>query len=103
MAGLRVARLNGYVAQQFPQAATVVTKEAATLDCTLLAQEIVKVHGVQRESDQTGRFDALSVMGFAGDAGPGNERAKRSARLNADARLHQLQSLPAVKCGQRLS
>jgi len=58
---------------------------------------------VQSDIEQTGQFDALTVLGFVGDFGLGNGIAKYNASQKAERRLAQLQSLKAAKCSQRLS
>lgn len=101
--GVLLMLLSGCATKQYPQASAVTPEETAVLDCKLLDQAIVKAHHVQSEIDQTGRFDALTVMGFIGDFGIGNGIAKRNASHRADTRLQQLQSLKAAKCSQRVA
>jgi len=94
--------LTGCATKQYPQAA-VTPEESATLNCSALDQELVKAHSVQSDIEQTGQFDALTVLGFVGDFGLGNGIAKYNASQKAERRLTQLQSLKAAKCSQRLS
>ncbi|MBD9553868.1 hypothetical protein IB221_16605 [Pantoea sp. PNT01] len=95
--------LTGCATKQYPQAAAVTPEETATLNCSALDQELVKAQSVQSDIEQTGQFDALTVLGFVGDFGLGNGIAKYNASQKAERRLNQLQSLKAAKCSQRLS
>lgn len=95
--------VTGCATKHYPQSAAVTPEESAMLSCSALDQELVRVHSVQRDIDQTGQFDALTVLGFVGDFGLGNGIAKYSASQKAERRLTQLQSLKAAKCSQRLS
>ena len=91
--------LTGCATKQYPQASAVTPEETAMLNCSAL----VKAHSVQSDIEQTGQFDALTVLGFVGDFGLGNGIAKYNASQKAERRLTQLQSLKAAKCSQRLS
>ncbi|MDH2067418.1 hypothetical protein [Pantoea sp. GD03673] len=95
--------LSGCATKQYPQAAAVTPEETATLNCSALDQELVRAHSVQHDIEQTGQFDALTVLGFVGDFGLGNGIAKYNASQKAERRLTQLQSLKAAKCSQRLT
>jgi len=95
--------LTGCATKHYPQAAAVKPEETATLNCSALDQELVKAHSVQSDIEQTGQFDALTILGFVGDFGLGNGIAKYNASQKAERRLNQLQSLKAAKCSQRLS
>jgi len=95
--------LTGCATKQYPQAAAVTPEETATLNCSALDQELVKAHSVQSDIEQTGQFDALTVLGFVGDFGVGNGIAKYNATRKAEKRVTALQSLKAAKCSQRLS
>lgn len=95
--------LSGCATKQYPQASAVTPEETAMLNCSALDQELVKAHSVQSDIEQTGQFDALTVLGFVGDFGLGNGIAKYNASQKAERRLTQLQSLKAAKCSQRLS
>lgn len=72
--------------------------EAQTYDCAALNQEIAKSQSVKQQIDETGEFDALTVLGFVGDFGIGNGLAKASANSKVKARLEQLQKLQSVRC-----
>lgn len=95
--------LTGCATKQYPQAAAVTPEETAMLNCNALDQELVKAHSVQHDIEQTGQFDALTVLGFVGDFGLGNGIAKYNATRKAEKRVTALQSLKAAKCSQRLS
>jgi len=95
--------LTGCATKQYPQATAVTPEETATLNCSALDQELVKAHSVQSDIEQTGQFDALTVLGFVGDFGLGNGIAKYNATQKAEKRVTELQSLKAAKCNQRLS
>ena len=95
--------LSGCATKQYPQASAVTPEETAMLNCSALDQELAKAHSVQSDIEQTGQFDALTVLGFVGDFGLGNGIAKYNASQKAERRLTQLQSLKAAKCSQRLS
>jgi len=95
--------LTGCATKQYPQASAVTPEETVTLNCSALDQELVKVHSVQSDIEQTGQFDALTVLGFVGDFGLGNGIAKYNASRKAEKRVTALQSLKAAKCNQRLS
>lgn len=95
--------LSGCATKQYPQASSVTPEETAMLNCSALDQELVKAHSMQSDIEQTGQFDALTVLGFVGDFGLGNGIAKYNASQKAERRLTQLQSLKAAKCSQRLS
>jgi hypothetical protein len=95
--------LTGCATKQYPQAAAITPEETATLNCNALDQELVKAHSVQSDIEQTGQFDALTVLGFIGDFGLGNGIAKYNATHKAEKRVTELQSLKAAKCSQRLS
>lgn len=95
--------LTGCATKHYPQAAAVTPQETATLNCNALDQELVKAHGVQSDIEQTGQFNALTVLGFVGDFGLGNGIAKYNATRKAENRVTALQSLKAAKCSQRLS
>ena len=61
--------LTGCATKQYPQAAAVTPEETATLNCSALDQELVKAHSVQSDIDQTGQFDALTVLALSGISG----------------------------------
>jgi len=84
--------------KQYPQSAKVSDAEAQTYDCAALNQEIAKSQSVKQQIDETGEFDALTVLGFVGDFGIGNGLAKASANSKVKARLEQLQKLQSVRC-----
>ncbi|WP_336747946.1 hypothetical protein [Pantoea vagans] len=95
--------LTGCATKHYPQAAAVTPQETATLNCNDLDQELVKAHSVQSDIEQTGQFNALTVLGFIGDFGLGNGIAKYNATRKAEKQVTALQSLKAAKCSQRLS
>ncbi|MGK3144365.1 hypothetical protein [Pantoea sp. C2G6] len=95
--------LTGCATKHYPQATAVTAEESAKLDCSRLDQELGKAHSVQSDIEQTGQFDALTVLGFVGDFGLGNGIAKYNASQKAEKRLNQLQSLKAAKCSQRVT
>jgi len=90
--------LSGCALKQYPQSAKVSDAEAQTYDCAALNQEIAKSQSVKQQIDETGEFDALTVLGFVGDFGIGNGLAKASANSKVKARLEQLQKLQSVRC-----
>ncbi|KKB04438.1 hypothetical protein [Pantoea anthophila] len=103
LAALLALSLTGCATKHYPQASAVTPEETAMLSCGALDQELVKAHGVQSDIEQTGRFDALTVLGFVGDFGLGNGIAKYNASQKVARRVSQLQSLKAAKCSQPLA
>ncbi|HBV91078.1 hypothetical protein NIM72_17070 [Pantoea sp. B550] len=101
--GLLVLVLTGCATKHYPQAAAVTPQETATLNCNVLDQELSKAYSVQSDIEQTGQFNALTVLGFVGDFGLGNGIAKYNATRKVEKRVTALQSLKAAKCSQRLS
>jgi hypothetical protein len=95
--------LVGCATKHYPQASAISAEETAALDCQTLNQEIIKTQNLQSEIQQTGDFNALTVLGFIGDFGLGNGIAKYSASHKADTRLNQLQQIKNARCSQRLS
>lgn len=90
--------LSGCSTKQYPQSAPVSITEINIMDCKDVKLEIAKMEAVNREIEETGRFDGRTVLGFLGDFGIGNGLAKEEARKKAQDRMWRLQSLKESKC-----
>lgn len=95
---LCVILLSGCALKQYPQLPEVSDAEVQAYDCQALQAQIVKTREVQQQIATTGKFDALTVVGFFIDLGIGNGVAKANATRRATTRLQQLEALQAVRC-----
>lgn len=92
--------LSGCALKQYPKSPPVSAVQADQLDCQGVQQQIVKQQKVQQDIDETGEFDALTVVGAAMDFGIGNGIAKHQAQKQATEREQQLQQLASAKCNR---
>ena len=90
--------LTACATKQYPQAAKMMPYEADAFSCRDIRVEIIKTKSVQEEIERTGEFDGLTVLGFLGDFGIGNQIAKDTARKKVEDRLQTLQTLEQKKC-----
>ncbi|EHQ1633091.1 hypothetical protein MWM51_002245 [Salmonella enterica] len=92
--------ITGCATKQYPQAPVVTGEEARVFDCNAVNQEIAKSRAIQNEIVATSQFDGRSILAFLGDFGIGNAIAHNEATKKVNARLNQLETLKAEKCGK---
>ncbi len=89
--------VTGCATKRYPIATPLSGAESELMTCEQLQLELIKAEQIENQIDETGEFDAKSVLGILGDFGIGNAMAKGEARAALSERKTTIRTAQARK------